>query len=210
MILQARGLFQILTLEGWDIIGWDVRSVGSTRSLLTCFPDEAARKACEDSAPKSTRRSFNHDPLIALDENIRQNLNHYEDLVKACKTRAGSFLPYIDTPNNARDLYTIIKAIKAVGGKGKLAYWGYQYATLTGETFAGLYPNVLDYLILDSIVRGEKAYVFGDTETFAIQDAHQSALSKIREGLTCKVSTGARTRGIHYGFLHFIISFASQ
>lgn len=120
---------------------------------MICFPNEAARKACEDSAPK-----VHDDPSIALDKNIRQNLNHYEDLAKAYKTRAGSFLPYIHTSNSARDLYTIIKAIKAVGGKGKLAYWGYQYATLTGETFGGLYPNVLDYLILDGVVQGEKAY----------------------------------------------------
>lgn len=47
LVLQAGGLYQSATLEGWDIIGWDVRGVGSTRPLLTCFPDEPARKAYE-------------------------------------------------------------------------------------------------------------------------------------------------------------------
>ena len=157
-------------------------------------------------------------------------------MANACKTRAGSFLPYIDTSNNARDLYTIKKAIKAIGGKGKLAYWSYQYATLTGETFAGLYPNVLDYLILDGVVQGEKAYGLGDTEPSAIQDAKKA----FGVFFTCCAKAGNNTCAFHkatseliraryqrlekallakpgpvpglgkfsYGFLHGIVSFA--
>ncbi|KAL8724144.1 MAG: hypothetical protein Q9181_006962 [Wetmoreana brouardii] len=81
LVLIAGGLFQTPTLEGWDIIGWDVRGVGSTRPLLTCFPDEAARKAYEDSAPKVLG-----DPSIPLDKNIQENFDHYEVLAKACKS----------------------------------------------------------------------------------------------------------------------------
>ena len=140
--------------------------MGSTRPLLTCFPNEAARKAYEDSAPKILG-----DPSIPLAQNIQENFDHYKSLGDACKERSGSFLPYIDTPNNARDLSTIIKAI---GGKGKFAFWGYQYATLLGETFAGLYPDILDYLILDGVVQGEKAYGFGDTGPSSIRDAEKA------------------------------------
>ena len=43
LVLQAGGLFQTPTLEGWDIIGWDVRGVGSTRPLLRCFPGMASQ-----------------------------------------------------------------------------------------------------------------------------------------------------------------------
>lgn len=43
LVLQAGGLFQTPTLEGWDIIGWDVRGVGSTRPLLRCFPGMFSR-----------------------------------------------------------------------------------------------------------------------------------------------------------------------
>ncbi|KAL8784320.1 MAG: hypothetical protein Q9213_004029 [Squamulea squamosa] len=125
LVLAAGGLYQTPTLEGWDIVGWDVRG----------------------------------------------NYDHYEILAKACKSRSDDFLPYIVTPNNARDLGLIIKAI---GSKGKLAFWGYQYATLLGETFAGLYPNDLDYLILDGVVQGENAYGFGDTGVSSIQDAEKA------------------------------------
>ena len=37
LVLQVGGQYQTPTLEGWDIIGWDVRGVGSTRPLLKCF-----------------------------------------------------------------------------------------------------------------------------------------------------------------------------
>ena len=43
LVLQAGGAFQTPTLEGWDIIGWDVRGVGSTRPLLRCFPGMFSR-----------------------------------------------------------------------------------------------------------------------------------------------------------------------
>ncbi|KAL8646187.1 MAG: hypothetical protein Q9210_006280 [Variospora velana] len=154
------------TLEGWDIIDWDVSGVGSTRPFLTCFPDEAARKAYEDS----TSKALDH-PSIPLAQDIQENFDYHEILAKACQSRSGDFLPYIDTPNNTRDLKTIIKAI---GGKGKIAFWRYQYATLIGETYAGIYPNDLDYLILDGVVQGEKAYALGDDGPSSIQDAEKA------------------------------------
>ena len=228
LVLQLGEGYQSPTLEGWDIIGWDLRGTGSTRPLLTCFPDEAARKAYEDSAPKILG-----DPSIKLDQNIQENLKHYEVLGEACKARSGSFLSYIDTPNNARDLKTIISAI---GGHGKFAFWGYQYATLLGETYAGLYPNSLDYLILDGVVQGEKAYGFGDVEPSSIQDAgkafnvfftryaaagnatcafHEATpepikarYQKLEKALLAKPVPVPGIGEFGYGFLHGIISFA--
>ncbi|KAI4212385.1 MAG: hypothetical protein LQ351_004955 [Letrouitia transgressa] len=228
LVLAAGGLFQTPTLEGWDIIGWDVRGVGFTTPLLKCFPDEAARQAFEDNAPKVLG-----DPTIPLYQNIQENYDRYKVLAKACKKRSGDFLPYIDTPNNARDLKTIIKAI---GGRGKFAFWGYQYASLLGETLAGLYPNVLDNLILDGVVQGEKAYKFGDNGPSAIQDAEKAfnvfftscanannatcafheatpeliraRFRKVEKALLAKPVPVPGLGEFNYGFLHGIISFA--
>lgn len=146
--------YQIPTLEGYDIIGWDVRGVGQSTPFLRCFPDEKARMAFQSASPKILG-----DPSISLHKAIEQNLHHAKVLGQACKERSGAFLPYIDTVHNAMDLHTIMKA---TGRKKVDAFWGYQYATLLGETYAALYPNEFKHLILDGVVDGEKQYDAGD------------------------------------------------
>ncbi|MCJ1265041.1 hypothetical protein MMC22_004916 [Lobaria immixta] len=158
--------FQVPTLEGYDIIGWDVRGVGQSTPFLTCFPDEKARQAYANSAPKVLG-----DPSVSLHKGIEQNLHHAKVLGQACKERSGKFLPYIDTVHNAKDLHTIMKA---TGAKKVDAFWGYHYATLLGETYAALYPHEFDQLILDGVVDGEKQYDEGDFGPSSILGAEKA------------------------------------
>lgn len=166
LVLEFGPDYQIPTLEGYDIIGWDVRGVGQSTPFLTCFPDEKARQAYNDAAPKILS-----DPSESLDQRIEQNLHYAEVLGEACKKRSGKFLPYIDTVHNAMDLHTIMKA---TGAKKVDAYWGYSYATLLGETYAVLYPDEFDHMILDSVVDGEKQYGFGDVGPSSIFGAEKA------------------------------------
>ena len=158
--------FQIPTLQGYDIIGWDVRGVGQSTPFLTCFPDEKARQAYAKSAPKVLG-----DPSVSLRKGIEQNLAHSKVLGDACKQRSGRFLPYIDTVHNAMDLHTIMKA---TGAKKVDAFWGYHYATLLGETYAALYPNEFGHLVLDGVVDGEKQYDQGDFGPSSILGAEKA------------------------------------
>lgn len=166
LVLEFAPDFQIPDLEGYDIIGWDVRGVGQTTPFLECFADEKARLAYELSAPPILG-----DPSVSLDKGIEQNLRHAEVLGKACKERSGQFLPYIDTVHNAMDLHTIMKA---TGAKKVDAFWGYHYATLLGETYAALYPHEFDHMILDGVVDGEKQYDFGDVGPSSISGAEKA------------------------------------
>lgn len=52
LVLEFGPSFRIPTLEGYDIIGWDVRGAGQPTPLLTCFPDQAARMAYLGAALK--------------------------------------------------------------------------------------------------------------------------------------------------------------
>lgn len=163
LVLGFGPAFQTPDLEGYDIIGWDVRGVGQTTPTLKCFPDEPSRKVYLDKAPKILG-----DPTLTLEQSIADNFFYAKELAIGCKKYSGSFLPWYDTPNNARDLHTIVTA---TGAKTLTAFWGYQYATLIGETYASLYPHKYDHLILDGVVQGEKAYGSGDVFPSAIQDA---------------------------------------
>lgn len=167
IVLEFGPSFQIPTLEGYDIIGWDVRGAGQSTPLLTCFPDQAARLAYVGAAPKVLG-----DPSYrTLEEGIRANLEYAKAFGEACRERSGEFLPYYDTPNSARDLHTIMKA---TGAQTVAAFWGYQYATLLGETFAALFPQAFDHLILDGVVDGELQYGFGDVLPSSIQDTEKA------------------------------------
>lgn len=166
LVLQFAPAFQVPDLEGYDIIGWDVRGVGQTTPPLKCFPDEVTRRAYVDSAPKILG-----DPALTLEESIEQNLVYAKKLGAACKKYSGAFLPWYDTPNNARDLHTIVAA---TGAKKLTAFWGYQYASLIGETYASLYPHEYEHLILDGVVQGEKQYGFGDVGPCSIRDAEKN------------------------------------
>lgn len=165
LVLQYGPAFQRPDLEGYDIIGWDVRGVGQTTPALKCFPDEVTRRTFVDRAPKILG-----DPSLSLEDSIKTNLVYAKELGAACKKYSRAFLPWYDTPNNARDLHTIVAA---TGAKKLAAFWGYQYATLIGQTYASLYPHGYERLILDGVVHGEKAYGFGDFKPSSIRDAEK-------------------------------------
>lgn len=54
LVLEFGSSLQIPTLEGYDIIGWDVRGEGQSMPLLTCFPDQAAGMAYLGAAPQNS------------------------------------------------------------------------------------------------------------------------------------------------------------
>lgn len=57
--------------------------------------------------------------------------------------------PYLSTPFVARDMLEIIDAI----GENQLQYWGISYGTVLGQTFAGMFPDRVKRIVLDSTVR---------------------------------------------------------
>jgi pimeloyl-ACP methyl ester carboxylesterase len=74
--------------------------------------------------------------------------------------------PYIGTSFVARDMLSIIDAL----GEDKLQYWGISYGTVLGQTFAGMFPDRVGRILLDSTVRfddyhsGQWVTVTRDTE----------------------------------------------
>lgn len=64
--------------------------------------------------------------------------------------------------------------MEATGARTVTVFWGYQYATLLGETFVAFFHYSFDHLILDGVVDGELQYGFGDVLPSSIQDSEKA------------------------------------
>ncbi|KAL0576742.1 hypothetical protein V5O48_005232 [Marasmius crinis-equi] len=66
----------------------------------------------------------------------------------------GDVLGYMNTENVARDMLSIVVA----HGREKLQYWGVSYGSVLGSTFAALFPDKVERLIIDGVPDVEDDY----------------------------------------------------
>ncbi|MEU5701382.1 alpha/beta hydrolase [Streptomyces aurantiacus] len=118
----------------YDVIGFDPRGVGASRPALDCRPGHFA-PVRPDSRP-ATR---------ALE---KANLDRARAFAKACATKYGDLLPYVDTVSAVKDMDAIRRAL----GAERINYFGYSYGTYLGAVYAKLYPGRVRRMVLDSVV----------------------------------------------------------
>ncbi|KAF1923265.1 alpha/beta-hydrolase [Didymella exigua CBS 183.55] len=127
-----------------DVIGFDPRGTGRTIPFI-CIPSNAT-----NSMTKRGEYNFTlpqHDMYASLVEKGWHDGGVYAE---DCANTPGmaDIGPYINTPFVARDMLEIIDAL----GEEKLQYWGISYGTVLGQTFAGMFPDRVGRVLLDSTV----------------------------------------------------------
>lgn len=127
---SAQGAQQLKLMATYDLVGFSPRGTGaSTRNH--CVTNEIARVV--DSSPEGT-----------TDANLANASYNAQRLAEACWRNP--ITPYINTDATARDM----DLIRGLLGDEKLNYVGYSYGTWLGSWYAGLFPEKVGRMVLDS------------------------------------------------------------
>ncbi|KAL3469938.1 TAP-like protein-domain-containing protein [Aspergillus californicus] len=183
----------------FDIIGFDPRGVNNTSPGFSCFPNLFSQKSWElqaeaDGMLGSSAGSFmrNWQRAIALNTGCSRAITNPSGL-------GGDVLgEHTNTPPVARDMLEIVErhgewrekqslAARPHGctkqqaqvlartkwnqGQERLLYWGRSYGTVLGATFAALFPDRIERMVLDGVVDSNKYYSGVGPEPIGDSDA---------------------------------------
>lgn len=135
--LHRRGA-QLSTIvgEGFHLLTFDPRGVNSSTPLASCYPDAETRRAL--SRVRNTKIVEDSPEAYAFAVNFAQ----------ACVDTMGEHGRYINTPQTAADMNSILDAV----GQEDMIYWGFSYGTLLGQTYASMFPERSKRVIIDGVV----------------------------------------------------------
>ncbi len=123
--------------QNFDVIGFDPRGVGAS-SAIACLDAKGMDEYLFGLAENKT----------GTDAWIQEIRDSSREFGKACESKTGPVLQYVDTVSAARDL----DMLRAVVGDDKLNYLGYSYGTFLGAHYADLFPENVGRLVLDGAI----------------------------------------------------------
>lgn len=95
--------------EGFHLLSFDPRGVSGSIPRAICYPSEAQRA-----------ESFANNPWD-LEFEAGEMYTKAENKAKACEDTMGEYGKYVNTPQTASDMDSILDAI----GQEKMYYWGF-------------------------------------------------------------------------------------
>jgi pimeloyl-ACP methyl ester carboxylesterase len=118
-------------LDKFDIVSWDPRGTGGSNQLdcgLNLRP----------GVPVFPKTKAQYDAMVASSRAFGEQ----------CIRQHGDYMWNLDTRDAARDL----DALRAGLGVAKLSYFGPSYGSYLGTTYAQLFPQHIDRMVLDGIL----------------------------------------------------------
>lgn len=198
-LIQRRGE-QLSTIvgDGFHLVSFDPRGVNSSSPQATCYPDEETRKRTEDVSEANI---------------IHESAKIYawtQNFVRACEDTMGEHGKYINTPQTAADMNSILDAL----GQEDMYYWGFSYGTLLGQTYATLFPERSHRVIIDGVVNqfdwyGQRVDLEDLTDTEKVLDGFLKEC--VKAGDNCSMSTLATSwEGLKEKFVSFMDGIEAQ
>ncbi|KAH8905733.1 alpha/beta-hydrolase [Coniochaeta sp. PMI_546] len=135
-MLQWRGEeIKAIVGEDFHLLSFDPRGVNRSTPLATCYPDGKTRTKLSDVR---SAREEDGPELYAWTQNF----------VKTCRDTTGEHGLYVNSPQTAADMNSILDAV----GQKDMFYWGFSYGTIIGQTYATLFPERAKRVIIDGVV----------------------------------------------------------
>lgn len=130
---------QMSTILGeFDLVGFDPRGIARSTPKASYFNDVQRAAFTPLSGLSITNQT---------DEGVGRTWAGAQILGKLAGERGKGFLEHLTTPNTARDMRSILKAY----GQDKLQYWGISYGSVLGATYAAMFPDKIERMIIDGV-----------------------------------------------------------
>ncbi|KAJ5625719.1 hypothetical protein N7510_002028 [Penicillium lagena] len=126
---------------GFDLL-YRRGEVNSSTPVASCYPDDKTRQ--ELSRVRSLDVLGDSPEVYAWAQNF----------ARACHDTMGEYGKYLNTPQTAADMNSILDAL----GQEDMIYLGFSYGTLLGQTYAGLFPERSTRVIIDGVVNQFERY----------------------------------------------------
>ncbi|KAM4065774.1 alpha/beta hydrolase fold domain-containing protein [Hirsutella rhossiliensis] len=179
--------------DGFHLLSFDPRGVNRSRPAARCYPNKETRKS----------KFRINDPDAFTQSKERYAWTH--NYVQGCVDNMGEHGKYINTPQTAADMNSILNAV----GQQRMVFWGFSYGTLLGQTYAALFPERVSRVIIDGVTDYfdwyESRILRGDfIDTMNVFDGFFEQC--VQAGDRCELASRARNKGelrqLVLSFLH--------
>jgi pimeloyl-ACP methyl ester carboxylesterase len=132
--------------EGFHLLSFDPRGINGSIPAASCYPESNQEQKVRHMQPliHQGARVADMGELVAWTSNY----------VKACSETMDEHGSYINTPQTAADMNSILDAV----GQQDMLYYGVSYGTVLGQTYAAMFPERSRRVIIDGVVNAFQWY----------------------------------------------------
>ncbi|KAF7504150.1 hypothetical protein GJ744_002619 [Endocarpon pusillum] len=166
LAVQSEELIEVLGGQ-YNVVSWDPRGTGKTIPFDCGLAETAAvqRRDADSLLRTNLTERF-----------LNGGWDDAESYAEACYSTMNATGELIGTAFVARDMVEIIDAL---GEDGLLRYWGLSYGTQLGSTFAAMFPERVERMLLDANTNPHD-YVVGHWGNYLV-DADKTLLAFLEE-----------------------------
>lgn len=177
--------------DDFHFVGFDPRGVGASQPQAACFADEKMRRTHQ----------------VRLEGDMKHDIERYDEVgnfAQACADHMGQHAAHVNTPQTAADMNTILDAL----GQDGLYFLGYSYGTALGATYATMFPNRTERVVIDGVLDSFAYYddLMLDSSCEDDDNAFASFFDEcVKAGHDCKLSSlGQDPRAIQSNVTSFL------